>query len=105
MEKVFEERIEKLNLIKEFMDNIKFQCDYLGLKSNIIYKKQSINEFSKFFSIFRMHLLLIVKLDKNNYDILIECKTNDKTKIIKKEEFDLKSNINLVRDKLKKKHV
>jgi len=52
-----------------------------------------------------MHLLLIVRFERNNPDILIECKSNDKSKVYKKEEFDLKNNINLVREKLKRKHV
>ncbi len=91
--------------IKETLDILKSACDNLKLKSNAIYKKQTITDFSKFFSIFRMHLLLIVRFERNNPDILIECKSNDKSKVYKKEEFDLKNNINLVREKLKRKHV
>lgn len=88
------------------MDNLKTICENLDLYYNVLYSKQTITEFSKYFSIFRMHLLIIIKLDeKNNSDILIECKTNDKTKFFKKEEFDLKNNINYVRDKLKKKQI
>ncbi len=88
------------------MDNLKSNCESLDLKYNILYKKQNLIEFSKYFCIFRMQLLIIIKLDEKNYsDILIESKTNDKTKIYKKEEFDLKNNINLVRDKLKKKEI
>jgi len=74
------------------------------LKSNVIFKQQTITDFAKFFSIFRMHLLLIVKVDTYS-EILIECKTVDKSKVYKKEEFDFKNNINLVREKLKRNHV
>lgn len=100
-----EAELEKISKIKETLDLLKSASDNLKLKSNVIYKKQTITDFSKFFSIFRMHLLLIVKAEKNNSEILIECKTIDKSKVYKKEEFDLKNNINLVREKLKRKHV
>lgn len=100
-----EKETEKINQIKETLYNLKTVSDDLKLKSNIILKKQSTTDFSKFFSIFRMHILLIVKLDSNCPEILIECKTVDKTRIFKKEEFDLKNNVNHVRDRLKKKQL
>lgn len=87
------------------MNFLRKQASQLDLKSILIYKKQSTTDFSKYFAIFRMNLLLIVKIDKNNSDILIECKNSDKLKIYKKEEFNLKHNVNMIRDRLKKKQV
>lgn len=99
------EEVEKRHKIKDCMDNIKSQADLNNLKNIIIYNPQTTTDFLKFFSIFRMHLLIIVKFDKNNSDILIECKQIEKNKTFKKEEFDLKHNINNIRDKLKRKQI
>jgi hypothetical protein len=104
-----EENIKKnkqINSLKIYMENLKTLADNNpNLKSVFLYKKQINTDFNIFFSVFRMNILVLLKYEESINDILIEVKEEEKTKIYKKEDFDLIKIINTIRLKLKKRNI
>jgi hypothetical protein len=88
------------------MENLRILADNnVNLKSVFLYKKQINIDFNLFFSVFRMNILVHLKFEESINDILVEVKDEEKTKIYKKEDFDLIKIINNIRLKLKKRNI
>jgi hypothetical protein len=89
-----DEEISKLQILK-----FRKECIELGIKSDSILNKQTNLEYLDYFRVFRMRLLFIIKVDKNNI-ITIEIKENEKNRRgSSKEGKDIKESMELKKDK------
>lgn len=94
------------NDITKFMKKIEKKSEENKMLTEIIQRPQIVTEYSDYFLVFRMKMLIVVKKDRNTDKIIMECKFRDQKKIISNDQLDfniVKELINSV-DNFKKKY-